>query len=131
MPRAKTGKYEIGYGRPPQASRWKKGQSGNSQGRPKGTKNLYTDLAEELAESIAVNEGGNQKKLSKQRAMIKQIVNKALKGDVAATRTVITMVASIIMEKDRENEEVVLSGFDNEILENFIKRNQRANGGKK
>ena len=63
--------------------------------------------------------------------MIKQIVNKALKGDVAATRTVITMVASIIMEKDRENEEVVLSGFDNEILENFIKRNQRANGGKK
>ena len=131
MPASKTGKYEIGYGRPPKSCRWKKGQSGNSRGRPKGTKNLYTDLAEELAESIAVNEGGNQKKLSKQRAMIKQIVNKALKGDVAATRTVITMVASIIMEKDRENEEVVLSGFDNEILENFIKRNQMANGRKK
>ena len=131
MPTSKSGKYEIGYGRPPRACRWRKGQSGNSRGRPRGTKNLYTDLAEELAESIAVSEGGKQKKLSKQRAMIKQIVNKALKGDVAATRTVIAMEATIIMEKDLEKEERALAGFDEEILENFIKRKQRANGRKK
>ena len=131
MPSPKSGKYEIGYGRPPKSCRWKKGQSGNSRGRPKGTKNLYTDLAEELAEGIVVSEGGNQKKLSKQRAMIKQIVNKALNGDVAATRTVIAMWANIIMEKDLEKEERALAGFDEEILENFIKRNQKARGGKK
>jgi hypothetical protein len=27
--------YEIGYGKPPERTRWKKGQSGNPRGRPK------------------------------------------------------------------------------------------------
>lgn len=131
MPRSKPGNYEVGYSKPPTKTQWKKGQSGNPRGRPKGTKNLYTDLAEELAETIAVNEGGKQKKLSKQRAMIKQIVNKALKGDVAATRTVIAMIATIIVEKDREKEEQAPLGFDQEIIENFLKRGEFNTGGKK
>ena len=38
----------VGYGNPPKESRFKKGQSGNQRGRPKGSKNLKTDLAEEL-----------------------------------------------------------------------------------
>ncbi|MDB5317781.1 MAG: hypothetical protein JWO26_370 [Rhodospirillales bacterium] len=28
--------YKVGYGRPPQGTRFKKGQSGNPKGRPKG-----------------------------------------------------------------------------------------------
>lgn len=31
---------EVGYGKPPAHSRFKKGTSGNLKGRPKGTKNL-------------------------------------------------------------------------------------------
>jgi len=38
----------VGYGNPPKESRFKKGQSGNRRGRPKGSKNLKTDLTEEL-----------------------------------------------------------------------------------
>jgi hypothetical protein len=29
--------YQVGKGRPPLATRWKRGQSGNLSGRPKGT----------------------------------------------------------------------------------------------
>ena len=36
-PRRQSRNYEVGWGRPPQASRWRPGQSGNPKGRPKGT----------------------------------------------------------------------------------------------
>ncbi len=45
-----TGGYDVGYRKPPKHTRFKPGQSGNPRGRPKGTKNLKTDLIEELGE---------------------------------------------------------------------------------
>ena len=79
------GSYEVGYCRPPQHTRFKPGHSGNPKGRPKGTKNLKTDLMEELAERINVSEGGKPKKLSKQRALVKSLTAKAIKGDARAS----------------------------------------------
>jgi hypothetical protein len=49
--------YQVGYGKPPKHTQFKLGESGNPQGRSKGTKNLKTDLAEELCEKIVVHEG--------------------------------------------------------------------------
>jgi Family of unknown function (DUF5681)/Helix-turn-helix domain len=63
---------------------FKPGHSGNPEGRPKGTKNLKTDLMEELSERISISEGGKPKKLSKQRALLKSLAAKAIKGDARA-----------------------------------------------
>jgi hypothetical protein len=38
--------YAVGYGKPPVETRFQKGQSGNPEGRPRGTKKLVTLLAE-------------------------------------------------------------------------------------
>ena len=43
---------EVGYRKPPMHTRFKPGQFGNPRGRPKGTKNLKTDLQEELGEKM-------------------------------------------------------------------------------
>ncbi len=53
-----SGDYDVGYGKPPQHTRFRKGQSGNPTGRPKGARNLKTELLEELQEQILVREGG-------------------------------------------------------------------------
>ena len=36
--------HDAGYGKPPRHSRFKKGQSGNPKGRPRGSRNFSTDL---------------------------------------------------------------------------------------
>ena len=71
--------YEVGYKKPPKQSQFKQGQSGNPRGRPKGTKNLKTDLLEELGEQILVREGSRTRKISKQRAMLKNLIAQTLK----------------------------------------------------
>jgi hypothetical protein len=74
-----TGDYEVGYGKPPERTRFKKGKSGNPKGRSKGAKNLKTDLIEELQENITVREGDRTVRISKQRAIVKTLVAKTLK----------------------------------------------------
>jgi len=61
--------YEVGYRKPPKASRWRKGQSGNRRGRQKGARNLMTELIEELGEAISVKEQGVPRSITKQRAI--------------------------------------------------------------
>ena len=113
---------EVGYGKPPKKYQFKPGKSGNPKGRPKGTRNLVTDLAEELSESIQVNEGGKVKKISKQRAMIKAQVAKALKGDVRAANTLLNLIPRAEESQQAQALAEELSKTDQEILAEFTKR---------
>ena len=116
---AKEKHYEVGYCKAPKHSQFQKGHLlGNRKGRPKGRKNLKTDLLEELAERILVTEGGRQRSISKQRAMIKSLFAKAVKtGDVQAGKTIIGMIERLLEPETSESEERPLSGDDQEILE--------------
>jgi hypothetical protein len=86
----------IGYQKPPEKSRFKKGRSGNPKGRPNGTKNLKTDLNEELQEQILVHEGTSAMKISKQRAIVKTLIAKTLKGDARAATTLTSMMYRVL-----------------------------------
>jgi Family of unknown function (DUF5681)/Ubiquitin binding region len=87
---------EVGYQKPPEKSRFKKGRSGNPKGRPNGTKNLKTDLNEELQEQILVHEGTSAMKISKQRAIVKTLIAKTLKGDARAATTLTSMMYRVL-----------------------------------
>lgn len=78
--------YEIGYGRPPKKNQFKKGVSGNPSGRPKKILDFDQELLREARSLITINEGGRSRRISKHLAVIKQMVNNAIKGTNAGLR---------------------------------------------
>jgi hypothetical protein len=82
--------YRVGYGKPPKHTRFKPGQSGNPKGRPKGAQGFTAELDRELKAIITVTENGQVIKLSKQRALVKSLLAKALKGDAKSVALILT-----------------------------------------
>jgi hypothetical protein len=95
--------YEVGYGKPPAHTRFRKGQSGNPSGKPK--KILCEDeiLLRDLASKVPVTEAGKQRRMSKLEVMLKQQVNLAMKGDPKAVRNVIDAYRKAIQNQARIN----------------------------
>jgi hypothetical protein len=113
--------YKVGYGKPPKARQFKRGKSGNPKGRPKGSLNLATDLTAELGEQITVREDGRQRKVSKQRALIKSLMAKALQGDVRATAALLALYARVITEVPEDQNEPIHTE-ELQILRRFAPR---------
>src|SRR6267142_5105940 len=85
---------KVGYRSPPEHTRFKKGQSGNPQGRPKGTLNIATVLEGTLREKVVINENGKRKTVTKLEAAIKQLTNKATSGELKALQLLTALVRS-------------------------------------
>jgi hypothetical protein len=84
MPNDDERDYRVGYGKPPDASKFRTGRSGNPKGRPMGAKNASTLLNQALDEKVIIKEGGRQKTITKREAAFKQLANKAAAGDQRA-----------------------------------------------
>lgn len=116
----------VGYGNPPTHTQFKPGQSGNPAGRPNGAKNLKTDLSEELAETIPAKENGKTKNITKQRAMVKSLTAKAIKGDPRAISILVNLLIRLMEDRGQEISADDLSQADQEILDRFL-NNTRSN----
>jgi hypothetical protein len=124
------GDYEVGYSKPPRETQFEKGQSGNPSGRPKGTKNVASVLARELRTKVIITESGRRKSVTKLEAAMKQLVNKAIQGDLAALR-LLNAVAQSLDDKGTGNQPSDNSTIANEadrfIMQSVLKRYQESN----
>jgi Family of unknown function (DUF5681) len=116
---------EIGYAKPPVHSRFRKGQSGNPQGRPKGRLNIATVLEKTLHEKVVINENGRRRTITKLEAAVKQLVNKAATGDLRALHHLTALAKSaeeksVAAEANEPQEEMGAS--DQKILQGILSR---------
>ena len=115
--------YKVGYKKPPLHTRFRKGQSGNPRGRPRGSKNLSTLLIDALNEPVVVTEDGRKRKISKRELGVRQLVNKFAMAEAQATK----ILLGLMQERDRRAAEASAErpsfGADDEkVIANLLKR---------
>jgi hypothetical protein len=120
----------VGYCRPPEHTRFKKGVSGNPRGRPKGSLNLATILERTLREKVVINENGQRETVTKMEAATKQIVNKAASGELRAIRLVVELLASYEERSVEAFEpDLALGESDEKIVLNILRRFDKSRQG--
>jgi hypothetical protein len=82
----RTADYDVGYGRPPVHTRFRKGQSGNPRGRAVEDKTIRDSLRKVLRDKVIVSENGERKSVPRIDVVARQLANKAATGDLAACR---------------------------------------------
>jgi Family of unknown function (DUF5681) len=101
----------AGYANPPLSTRFKKGQSGNIKGRPRGRKKTLPYEAV-LGQMVTIREDGLERKVTAAEAFLLQMTKRGLEGDGPAGRA--TMAA---IEEAR-----AARGTDDEAIRVIIRR---------
>lgn len=113
--------YEIGYGKPPKRTQFQKGQSGNAKGRPKDSKNTYVLLDDTLSQKITITENGQPVQISKRQAIILQLVNKGVKGELKAINALLPhMLMSDAKDEDKAKILAAMGQDDEKIIQNYL-----------
>jgi Family of unknown function (DUF5681) len=118
---------EVGYGRPPVATRFRPGTSGNAKGRPKGRKNLRTLLKEAMTASIQIQEGQQTRRVSKLEGVVLRQLQGALKGNDRSAMAVIKMAHQLRFLEDAENTaaETTISPEEERVLSELARRSRK------
>jgi hypothetical protein len=92
QPKRNRPDYEVGFGRPPKATRFKPGKSGNPRGRPKGSRPVGAVLQQILGQRIAVTENGKTRRLPALEVMLRRLANDAMRSEPAALKLMLSLV---------------------------------------
>ena len=89
--------YEVGYGRPPLHTRFRKGERRNSRGRPQPKKALTEIFKKVVNEKVTVSVGGGTERITKALAVLHANLQEALKGTKSAMANVYELINEVGM----------------------------------
>jgi Family of unknown function (DUF5681) len=117
----KSSDHAVGYGRPPKATQFKKGRSGNPKGRPKGSRPIGAVLQEVLGQRISVTENGKTRRLPALEVMLRRLANDAMRNEPVALKLMLSL-----FDRYGESPETAIRldevlAEDRAILANFLK----------
>jgi hypothetical protein len=104
----------AGYKRPPMATRFRPGESGNPSGRPK----RCPSFRETLLARLAAPAGGARHGNTKMQALVATLVDAAISGDARAQALVLGALTRF--GESAEHEALPLSANDQEIVEAYV-----------
>jgi hypothetical protein len=125
--------YDVGYAKPPKATRFKKGKSGNPNGRPTRAAQPLDpgDILEAIEnEEISVLDNGKRKSMKKAEIHFRQLFTKAINGDLKSARLLINMAEGYFdpeANADRENEFMGVSEAKRRFGSNWPKKIEKLN----
>jgi len=115
----------VGYRSPPEATRFKKGASGNPRGRPKGSLNVSTVLTRTLREKVVVNQNGRRRTVTKLEAALKQLVDQAAAGNLRALRHLTALALDAEAQQNvRDSQLRNLGELDRDVMQGILQRFQ-------
>lgn len=116
--------YDVGFGRPPEHTRFRPGRSGNPKGRPKLRRNLKTVVRDALNEAITIREGERKRRTSRLDALVRTVLNKALQGEAKAIPHLIALMRLAGLEGDESEAEntAPLRSEDEALIRDFLRR---------
>jgi hypothetical protein len=85
--------YDAGYRKPPKASQFQKGKSGNSSGRPKQAPSIGEVFRKVAKQKVTANGPNGQQCMSKLEASMTQLMNKGASGDLRALKVLMQMAS--------------------------------------
>ena len=104
--------YEVGYGKPPKATRFQPGKSGNPKGRPKGSRKappadtavekLNALVLQEAYRPIQIRDGETLVEMPTMQAELRNVTLSAAKGNQRAQRLLLDTVGEIERERRRD-----------------------------
>lgn len=96
-----SARYEVGYGRPPRHTQFRKGRSGNPGGRPRGlpVQRANALLLQEAYRVVAIKEDGRMVPVSAMQAILRSQVELAINGHFRAQRDILQAVQGIERSK--------------------------------
>jgi hypothetical protein len=118
--------YKVGYGKPPKATRFKKGTSGNPSGRPRKAPLLLDpgSIIEAIDnEEIQVSDNGKRKRMTKAEIEFRQLFTKAIRGDLSAARLVVNQAADHLAPEIRGDFDYEFIG-ETEAKQRFGRKSQ-------
>ena len=106
----------TGYRRPPRETQFRKGRSGNPNGRPKSSRSLATLMGEALNEAVVINENGRRRTITKGEAIIKQLVNRGAAGDARSIQLLLGHIRAIETDVEASSADGGPSEGDTQLL---------------
>jgi hypothetical protein len=120
--RKPSANYTVGYARPPKDSQFKRGQSGNPSGRPKGARNASSMARDALDRPVKVKVKGAWRTMSVRKAAYRRLAEKAVAGDVKALDYLLSLEHAELPAGHEHAQSEPLSAKDLELLQHFFDR---------
>lgn len=120
MSKSKKDDYEVGYGKPPQHSRFKPGRSGNLGGRPKEVKSIDDVLQKRLFAKVKVQENGRPTQITLLEVIIGRLLKRAAEGDNRSIAIVLNQLR-FLKGSDDGKPDTASPERDRQVLEEFAR----------